>query len=386
MSDLAILETESNEFASYAYSYPHKSSYGPLSPPVPIEDAWREEDVSRLALYLHLPFCEMRCGFCNLFTQSQPQLQVVDDYLRTLFRQMGLIRARLPTARFAQFAIGGGTPTFLAAAQLESLLVGLEATFEFSIAMVPTSVETSPATATIDRLRVLKDFGVQRISIGIQSFVAAELQRIGRPQDLQQVDAALDAIRHVEFPMLNIDLIYGDPLQTIETWLASLTHALCYQPEELYLYPLYVRPGTGLGRAGGPTAEHRRDLYRLACERLQADGYVQSSLRCFRRRASGTASDPRYACQQDGMLGLGCGARSYTRRLHYSSRFAVRQADIQSILQDWVSQPDADLALATHGLWLTEIEPAPALCYSQPAAGGRPSSTRLSSAVRQCAV
>ena len=154
--------------------------------------------------------------------------------------------------------------------------------------------------------------------------------------------------------MLNIDLIYGDPRQTCESWLASLRQALRYHPEELYLYPLYIRPETGLARAGSVSFQHRADLYSAARDLLGEHGYEQASLRCFRLPQSGSPSS--YGCQRDGMIGLGCGARSYTQRLHYSSRFAVNQAGIRAILAEWIEQTDADLALATYGVWLSEEE------------------------------
>ena len=354
MTVLPQLTTDDMEFSSYAYSYPHKSSYRTLSPPVLIADAWRDEDVRQLSLYVHIPFCEMRCGFCNLFTQSQPQGDVVRAYLSTLGRQFRVVRNAVPGARFSQFAIGGGTPTFLEAPQLESLLLTVESNFQQSISELPTSIETSPATATLDRLKVLKEFGVQRVSVGIQSFVEDEIRQIGRPQRADDVFASLDRIRRMGFPALNVDLIYGHPLQTHRSWKASLLAALRFEPDELYLYPLYIRPQTGLGVRRDEAPPHRDDLYRLARDLLLSLGYVQSSLRCFRRPT--LTSPSTYSCQRDGMIGLGCGARSYTQRLHYATRFAVTQAGVRAILRSWISQTDAELALATHGMWLSAEE------------------------------
>jgi oxygen-independent coproporphyrinogen-3 oxidase len=342
------------ELAAYAYSYPHKSSYGPLSPPVSIADAWRVEDVSGLSLYAHVPFCEMRCGFCNLFTQSRGSDDVVSAYLSTLFLQMEVVRACVPEASFAQFAIGGGTPTYLTAHQLAELLRRVETTFGQSIRGLPTSVETSPATATLDRLDVLAGFGVQRVSLGVQSFRTDEAAAIGRPQRPTEIYRALDRIRGAGFDALNIDLVYGEPGQTVGSWLFSLREALRYRPEELYLYPLYVRPETGLAKRGKHPVDHRADLYHAARELLREHGYVQSSLRGFRLPVTATPST--YTCQRDGMIGLGCGARSYTRRLHYATRFATTQAGIRVILRDWIAQSDTELAVATHGIWLTPDE------------------------------
>jgi len=343
-----------SELSSYAYSYPHKSSYGTLSPPVRIADAWRNEDASQLSLYVHLPFCEMRCGFCNLFTQSQPSGGIVEEYLKTLHRQIHVLQREVPQARFQQFAMGGGTPTLLSASQLSALLQTISETYQVSLSQLPTSVETSPATATADRLKVLHDFGVQRISIGVQSFHAADSQLFGRPQQVSDVHAAIDRIRNEGLPVLNIDLIYGDALQTADSWRSSLNAALSYQPEELYLYPLYIRPETGLAKANRSVFSHRSDLYRLARDRLCEMGYEQTSLRGFRR--PGVTAPSTYSCQRDGMIGLGCGARSYTQNLHYGTHFATTQAGVKAILGEWTSQTDTDLTWATHGFSLNEEE------------------------------
>lgn len=343
-----------NELSTYAYSYPHKSSYRQLSPAVRIADAWAREDARRLGLYVHIPFCEMRCGFCNLFTQSLPDGDFVTAYLAALQRQMWSVRAAVPQAAFQQLAVGGGTPTFLSAGQLEMLFARIEALVGRCIDQLATSIETSPATATAERLRVLADFGVERVSIGIQSFVPAETRRFGRPQSAAFVHQALAQIRAAGFPVLNVDLMYGDPAQTRPLWLESLRQAVEYRPEEVYLYPLYVRPRTGLARIGREFARQRADLYQAGRDWLCAQGYVQQSLRCFHLPTGASRAD--YNCQRDGMIGLGCGARSYTERLHYSTRFAVTQAGIRAILAEWIAQSEDDFAWATHGFWLTEEE------------------------------
>lgn len=353
-----------DEWHTYAYSYPHKSSYRRLSPPRPLEEVWRNVD-GRASFYVHVPFCEMRCGFCNLFTQSRPADDAVEAYLDVLARQMRVVRRAVPHAAPLNFALGGGTPTFLTAPQLQRLLHDFSTTFDAPLDRLPTSVETSPATATPDRLAVLAEFGIERISIGVQSFDDAEAGSLGRPQRLGQVHRALTEIRRLGFRTLNIDLIYGRAAgdmeaaaaaEDVKSWLASVRAALEYEPEELYLYPLYVRPETGLARAGGGAAGRRADLYRAARDLLFDAGYEQASLRCFRRRGltSTTASD--YRCQSDSMIGLGCGARSYTPALHYGTEFAASQAGVRALLQQWIGLDDARLAEATHGFVLSPDE------------------------------
>ena len=158
-------------------------------------------------------------------------------------------------------------------------------------------------------------------------------------------------------PTLNLDLIYGGEGQTIDSWLTTVHRALSYAPEELYLYPLYVRPLTGLDRRGQPEDDLRLEAYRVARDLIVSHGYEQISMRMFRH--GGSAADdatPRYCCQEDGMVGLGAGARSYTTSLHYSSEYAVHRRGVRSIVQDYIATPDDLLRHAAHGFRLSDDE------------------------------
>lgn len=340
-------------YVAYAYAYPHKTAYRPLAPPVPLADLWADEDRAALALYIHLPFCEMRCGFCNLFTTANPQADFVTAYLDTLERQARQVRAALGPMQVARCALGGGTPTYLTVPELARMLDLAATLYGADPVQVPTSVETSPGTATPDRLALLRERGVRRISIGVQSFIEAEARAAGRAQRTAEVHATLAALRQAGFPTLNLDLIYGLPGQTVATWLHSLEAALAYAPEEIYLYPLYTRPLTGLGRRGlRPAADGRLACYRAGRERLLAAGYTQVSMRMFRAAHAPAEGGPTYCCQDDGMVGLGCGARSYTRALHYATEYAVGAAGVRAILAAYVAQPDAAFAQAHYGIRL----------------------------------
>ena len=340
-------------YASYTYAYPHKTAYRTLSPAVPLHEAWANEDRSALFLYLHIPFCEMRCGFCNLFTVANAPVPLEQTYLNALERQAEVVKDALGDATFSRIALGGGTPTYLTAPDLERVFDLLSTTFGATPAALPTSVESSPATATPERLLVLRERGVSRVSIGVQSFVETEVRSVGRAQRNAEVALALDSIRAAGIPELNIDLIYGLAHQTPESWLFSLQEALRWSPEELFLYPLYVRPLTGIGRLGRSWDDERLELYRLGRDFLLAAGYLQTSMRRFQQANLPVGSEPEYICQQDGMVGLGCGARSYTRSLHYSSEYAVGAVGVREILQDFVARPTESFASASHGLHLS---------------------------------
>ncbi len=352
-------------YVSYVYAYPHKTAYGPLEPARSLAEAWRDEDKSTLFLYVHVPFCEMRCGFCNLFTTPTPARDVVDRYVSTLERQARRVAEALGgSARYARFAVGGGTPTLLDADGVSRILDVAERTMGAALREIPGSVETSPETCTPDRMKVLRDRGIDRVSIGVQSFLESESKAVNRPQKNAEVHGALDTIRDAGFPILNVDLIYGLPEQTRETWERSLRTALEWSPEELYLYPLYVRPVTTLSKRRRDWDDERLALYRHARELLLSAGYEQISMRMFRRErgqaeASGATkgdSAPVYCVQDDGMVGLGPGARSYTRGLHYSTEWAVGARGVKEILGAWLDDADDGFDVARWGFELDRDE------------------------------
>ncbi|MEN3615319.1 STM4012 family radical SAM protein [Plantactinospora sp. ZYX-F-223] len=379
---------DGSPYQGYLYAYPHKTAYRPLRPRPALREVWAGERRDALFLYLHVPFCEMRCGFCNLFTRSNPPAEQVRGYLDQVARQADRVREALGDGvGYARVAVGGGTPTYLDAGELTAMF-DLLAGFGARLGSVPMAVETSPATATADRIGVLAERGTTRVSIGVQSFLDSEARAAGRPQRRAEVERALDTIRGHDIPELNLDLIYGIPGQTSATWAESISSALRWRPEEVFLYPLYVRPLTGLGRTPA-TADgvdpawdaQRLALYRQGRDALRAAGYRQLSLRHFRRaeltpddpgRASDgpewTSDGPRltfddpgragsdYCCQDDGMVGLGCGARSYTTDLHYSFDYAVGVRHVRSIIEDYLRRPAADFDVAEVGFRLDPVE------------------------------
>ncbi|OQD56045.1 coproporphyrinogen III oxidase [Streptomyces phaeoluteigriseus] len=349
--------TRPSPYQHYVYAYPHKTAYRTLPDRPPLSTLWAAEPKDALSLYLHIPFCEVRCGFCNLFTRIGAPDGLTGAYLDALERQADAVRAALGDSdevRFATAAFGGGTPTFLTAAELDRLCDIAEHRMGADLRAVPLSVEASPATATADRLAVLAGRGATRLSLGVQSFIDSEARAAVRPQRRADVEAALGRVRDARVPVLNIDLIYGIDGQTEDTWRHSLDAALDWRPEELYLYPLYIRPLTGLDRRRtGPDPdwdEQRLRLYRAGRDHLLAHGYTQQSMRMFRRADAPSQGADDYACQTDGMIGLGCGARSYTARLHYSFDYAVDMHEIRAIIDDYVTTADFSHAEVGHAM------------------------------------
>src|SRR5258708_11258010 len=104
---------DGSPYQGYAYAYPHKTAYRPFATPSALSELWEAERRDALFLYIHVPFCEMRCAFCNLFTEARPAAGLTTDYLAALAQHAEQVQAALGTAAFARFAVGGGTPTML---------------------------------------------------------------------------------------------------------------------------------------------------------------------------------------------------------------------------------------------------------------------------------
>ncbi|WP_145409292.1 STM4012 family radical SAM protein [Paenibacillus xylanexedens] len=354
----SLREVLTSPYRSYLYSYPHKTAYRELDPPMPLAPLWERENTDTYFLYMHIPFCAARCGFCNLFTLPDRRDDTHERYVDALERQAkqwAPITSRRP---YSRFAIGGGTPTLLNEVQLNRLFDIAENVMGLDPQQASISVETSPDTVTDAKLAIMKGRSVDRVSMGIQSFIEAEASAIYRPQKPQEVERALEKLTKYDFPLLNLDLIYGLPGQTVESWLYSLERVLAYEPGEIFIYPLYTRENTivkpdDIERQG---PDIRMELYRAARETLKNRGYVQYSMRRFAKEQSSTGAKVLlpYSCQEEGMVGLGCGARSYTSEVHYASKYGVSYKATQSIIADYVATERYDVA--DYGIVLSHEE------------------------------
>ena len=343
-------------YVAYAYSYPHKTSYRSLDPTRPLRDVWQNENQQSLFLYLHVPFCEFRCGFCNLFTFANPSGDWMKRYVAQIRCEAEQVRQAIPDATFSRLAIGGGTPTFLEVNELAALLQVATGIMGAQPKRIPVSIEASPATANSEKLSLLREFGVDRLSLGVQTFDEDDSRKIGRPQRTSDVERTIAEVRSARFPVLNLDLIYGGEGQTMPAWLDSVKAAIAYQPEEIYLYPLYIRELTGLGSKPHSWPDQRLPMYREARELLLSSGYEQVSMRMFRKPDASQDEGPVYCCQSDGMIGLGPGARSYCSSLHYSTEYAVGKSGVAAILTDYLARPVADFNSARYGFVLDDEE------------------------------
>lgn len=336
-------------YQQYMYSYPHKTAYRTLED-VDIQDYLpRLQEKTENSLYFHIPFCQAKCGYCNLFSVTGKETDYVDAYLDMMEKQVE--QYSLKPYIFSDVTIGGGTPLYLSERQLERLFCIIEDVM--GKREYPVIMETSPNQTTEEKLVIAKERGTKRISLGIQSFREEELKRLYR---IHSPNRARDAIRDIKkqnFSCMNLDFIYGIPEQTKESLRETLKEGVSYEPEELFVYPLYIKNGTLLKNKQGKRAENTRMMYDLVCEYLSQKGYVQYSMRRFVRKDYVPLA-PAGECGFGNTLSIGCGGRSYLGNFHFCTPYYVRQKDCKKQLDVYLSTED--YRKITHGFFLDKGE------------------------------
>lgn len=237
-----------------------------------------------LSAYVHIPFCSVRCGYCDFNTYTNSELKGVSHstfagYLREeiILSQDVLGRSSVESRPLHTVFFGGGTPTLLPAQDLVSTLSVLRQTFGLEDDAEVT-VEANPDTVTTDYVQELADGGVTRISVGMQSAVPHVLNTLDRTHNPDSVPAAIEAIKSAGLDS-SVDLIYGTPGESIEDWRATLTHALSLQTDHVSAYALIVEEGTALsrrirnGELEQPSDDLQADMYELADSMLAAQGF-----------------------------------------------------------------------------------------------------------------
>lgn len=235
----------------------------------------------RAALYVHAPFCRGKCRYCAFFSQPSgqggPAPQALGRYLDALAAEAEALAARFGPVDAQSLFFGGGTPSLLGAEALERILALLRRRF----ALAPDaeiSLEANPDSAAPELLRRLRELGVNRLSLGVQSLDDAQLRALGRPHDAAQALDAFAAARGAGFDNIGLDLIFGLPGQGVAHWLDTLRRAVALGPEHLSCYGLTVEPGTPLAHdaatlAALPDDEAQAEMFLRGSELLRAAGY-----------------------------------------------------------------------------------------------------------------
>ena len=268
----------------------------------------------RLSLYLHIPFCTLKCSYCD-FNSYAGLESLVRPYVDALIQEMGLWRQATRGWQVPTVFFGGGTPSLLPIRQVERIVSAFHDNFDVT-PDCEVSLEANPGTVDLDYLRGLLALGVNRLSFGVQSFHDDELVALDRIHSAEEARQAYRWARQAGFQRLNLDLIYGLSQQPLSRWQASLEEAIALGPDHLSLYALTVEEGTKLaydivhGRVAEPDADAQAEMYEWSQERMTTAGYEHYEISNWARPGQRCRHNLTY-WENRPYLALGAGAHSY---------------------------------------------------------------------------
>ena len=306
---------------------------------------------STLGLYIHIPWCPTRCIYCDFNTYIDGSNSLKSRYHNALLREIRETGTALEQPCLDTIYFGGGTPTTLFPEQLIELVEAVKANFKLR-SSAEITVEANPGTLSVEYLRELRQGGVNRLSLGVQSFNDEELTFLSRLHDTKVARQAVEQARTAGFDNLSLDLIFNLPQQRLTQWEHNLQEALQLEPDHFSIYSLIVEPGTPLhrqvtqGDTPHPDDDIAADMYALTLEMLDRAGYLHYEISNWARACGEEIQDwqtPSMASahnliywRNQSYLGLGAGA--------FGTLKGQRWANVKRP-QDYISQIDAG-----HGL------------------------------------
>ncbi|OKP78428.1 coproporphyrinogen III oxidase [Paenibacillus helianthi] len=270
------------------------------------------------AVYIHIPFCTNKCFYCD-FNSYVLKDQPVMDYLQALDREMELTVKNTPPGVIKTIFVGGGTPTVLKPDEMAYFLKSVRTHFPQWDENIEFSMEANPGTTDQDKLAVMKEGGVNRVSFGVQAFQNELLSGIGRIHNVDDVYRSLENARSVGLHNLSVDLMFGLPNQTVDMLRESITKALELNLPHYSIYSLKVEENTlfhtlfNKNKLPLPSEEDELEMYLLLMSTMEAAGYGQYEISNFAKPGMESRHNITYWRNED-YYGLGAGAHGYVKR------------------------------------------------------------------------
>lgn len=266
-------------------------------------------------LYIHVPFCLSKCPYCDFYSIERDD-SLIDEFAEALLLEINLLaRTKWKDRVYNTIFFGGGTPPLLGDRYIAEILQAIRRTFNIS-PRAEISLEANPESLSLELLQALKSSGVNRISIGAQSFDNSLLQTLGRIHTAETALKSIDQAGEAGFENISIDLIFGIPGQTIATWRESLKLAAGKKPAHISAYGLTIEKGTPYdkmvqkGELTLPADDVQAEMYQVLNEMLTAEGYRRYEVSNFARPGSECQHNYKY-WRDDKYIGLGPSAHSY---------------------------------------------------------------------------
>ena len=284
-------------------------------------------------LYVHIPFCRTKCFYCNFY--STTSIDRINPFLNALFIEMNLYGSSWN--RFDTLYIGGGTPSLLTMKQFSDVLSHIRETFRFT-ENPEITVEINPADMNLNDLKSLRSMGVNRISVGVQSFNDDILAFLGRRHTGSQAHRSIADARRAGFENIGLDLMYGIPGQDIPSWAETLEETISYEPEHLSCYQLTLEDDTPLGkrrRMGEfllPDEDRQYDFFMRTSTILGDAGYVHYEVSNFARNKNLVSRHNSKYWNHTPYLGLGPAAHSLAENRRWWNKGSLTEylADIHA--------------------------------------------------------
>ena len=276
--------------------------------------------------YIHIPFCEHICYYCDfnkVFLEGQP----VDEYIEALLKEARLSLSEHPIEKMETLYIGGGTPTSLNAAQLDRLFGGLREILPYENGEF--TVEANPGDLSAEKLDVMRNYGVNRISMGVQTFDDRLLKKIGRKHNAQDVHDTIQLLEKKDFRNVTIDLIYALPGQSLESFRDTVERALALDLPHYALYSLILENQTMFmnwvrrGKMHLPEQEVEAQMYAETIEAMEKAGRMQYEISNFAKPGFESKHNLVYWNNQN-YFGIGAGASGYLENRRYKNRGPIQ--------------------------------------------------------------
>ena len=247
----------------------------------------RRKDKLPLGIYVHVPFCRSKCQYCDFYSLTTKDDKLLDSYMDAMCTHIKESGQLAPNHRVDTVYFGGGTPSFFGAEGMATLLTAIRRSFDVANDAEIT-FEANPDSVSPKLLKRLRAEGFNRVSLGIQCDDDALLQKLGRPHTYAQAVTAVERIRKAGFRNLSLDLMYGLPGQTLESWEKTLRRVLALNPEHMSCYGLKVEENTPLYQykdvCNLPDDDTQADMYLAAVEILRTKGYRQYEISNFAKK------------------------------------------------------------------------------------------------------
>lgn len=281
----------------------------------------------RLGIYVHIPFCRKKCAYCDFYSYCPHDARVYEAYADAVIAHMKSYRDVGVDYAPDTVYIGGGTPTSMPPEEMLRILHGIRSSFRV-VKNAEITMECNPATADMQTLRRYRRVGVNRLSIGMQSSNENELRALGRIHSFGDVKRTVRDAREARIDNINLDLMYGIPFQTFDSWRDTLRRAVALRPEHISLYCLKLEAGTPMcenaSRYVFPDDEMQFAMYSHAISYLASCGYEQYEISNFARRGFECRHNLKY-WQCEEYLGFGPSAHSYFANVRFSFKPSVSE-------------------------------------------------------------